>query len=102
MVMNKDITIRDATEKDLPQILAIYNDVIANTTAVYDYEPHTMDMRRKWFNDRKQDGLPVIVTTNGDEITGFGSLGLFRPWQAYRFTVEHSLYVKKECRGNGI
>ena len=96
------INIRDAVEADLPQILEIYNDVIQNTTAVYDYEPHTADMRKKWFNDRRQDGFPVIVATNDDEITGFGSFGFFRPWQAYRFTVEHSLYVKKERRGEGI
>jgi phosphinothricin acetyltransferase len=100
--MKETVSLRHAVEADLPQILEIYNEVILNTTAVYDYEPHTPDMRYKWFTDRRRDGMPVIVTTNGKEITGFGSFGLFRPWQAYRFTVEHSLYVKNDYRGKGI
>ena len=100
--MKDNIVVRNAVEDDIPQMLDIYNEVILNTTAVYDYEPHTIAMRQKWFADRKQDGMPVIVTAEGSIITGFGSFGLFRPWQAYRFTVEHSLYVKKEHRGKGI
>lgn len=47
------IVIRAATEDDLPAILAIYNEVIATTTAVYDYEPHTLEMRRAWFQAKK-------------------------------------------------
>jgi L-amino acid N-acyltransferase len=100
--MKETVGIRNAEEADLPQMLEIYNEVILNTTAVYDYEPHTLEMRYKWFTDRKKDGMPVIVTTDGTEITGFGSFGLFRPWQAYRYTVEHSLYVKNIHRGKGI
>jgi|GEM_PF-3452555 len=42
-------TIRLATEPDLPAILDIYNDAILNTTAVYDYKPHTLEMRQAWF-----------------------------------------------------
>lgn len=35
------VTVRHATENDLPQILDIYNEIITNTTAIYYYEPHT-------------------------------------------------------------
>lgn len=38
--------IRPATEADLQAILDIYNDAVINTTAVYTYRPHTLDMRR--------------------------------------------------------
>ncbi len=100
--MKDNIIVRDAIEEDIAQMLEIYNEVILYTTAVYDYEAHTMEMRHKWFTERKRDGLPVIVVAEGDAVLGFGSFGLFRPWQAYRFTVEHSLYVKKEYRGKGI
>ena len=55
------ITVRDATEHDLPQILAIYNEIILHTTAVYYYEPHTLEMRREWFESRKRQGFPVFV-----------------------------------------
>ena len=50
------ITIRNAAENDLPEILEIYNEVIVNTTAVYDYEPHTLEMRKKWYDAKQQDG----------------------------------------------
>jgi len=94
--------IREATLEDLPQLLEIYNDVILNTTAVYDYEAHTLDMRRQWFETKQQQGFPVFVAENNGEIVGFSSIGPFRTWQAYRFTVENSVYVKASARGRGI
>jgi L-amino acid N-acyltransferase YncA len=61
--MDKPIIIREGTEADLPELLSIYNDIILHTTAVYDYEPHTLDMRRQWWETKKQQGLPVFVAT---------------------------------------
>ncbi len=94
--------IRNATEADLPQLLEIYNDVIINTTAVYDYEPHTLEMRKQWFETKQQQGFPVFVAIDGNEIAGFSSFGPFRAWAGYRFSVENSIYVSKNHRGKGI
>ena len=94
--------IRAAREKDLFQMLEIYNDVILHTTAVYDYEPHTLEMRRQWFEIKQQQGFPVFVAEEGDEILGFSSFGLFRAWAAYKYSVENSVYVKVTERGKGI
>ena len=69
------INIRYAKEDDLVQLLAIYNEVIANTAAVYDYEPHTLDMRTAWFNAKKEQGLPVFVADEGGDVLGFSSIG---------------------------
>ncbi len=96
------IITREATEDDLPQLLAIYNHVIANTTAVYSYEPHSLEMRRAWFEERKQQQFPVLVVEIDQVIAGFGSYGSFRAWPAYRHTVENSVYVHHEYRGKGI
>lgn len=97
------ISIRDARESDLPGILAIYNHVIENTTAVYSYKPHTLAMRREWFTARKKDGLPVFVAvTEEGKIAGFSSYGPFRAWPAYKYTVENSIYVSEQHRGKGI
>ena len=96
------ITIRHATENDLPQILDIYNDVIINTTAVYDYEPHTLEMRRQWFKTKEEQGLPVFVADENDKIVGLSSIGPFRAWAAYKYSVENSVYVAGDCRGKGI
>jgi len=96
------ITIRHATDNDLPQILAIYNDVILHTTAVYDYEPHTLDMRKQWFQTKQEQGFPVFVATENEKIAGLSSIGPFRAWEAYKYSVENSVYVASDCRGKGI
>ncbi|HKH59640.1 MAG TPA: GNAT family N-acetyltransferase [Flavitalea sp.] len=96
------ITIRHATENDLPEILAIYNDVIINTTAVYDYDPHTLEMRQQWFRTKQEQGLPIFVATENEKIVGLSSIGPFRAWAAYKFSVENSVYVASDSRGKGI
>src|SRR3954462_2095230 len=96
------IQVREALEHDLEAILAIYNDVIVNTTAVYDYEPHTPDMRRQWFDTKKEQGLPVFVAEEAGTLLGFSSIGPFRAWAAYQYSVENSIYVAAAARGKGI
>ena len=94
--------VRKATEQDLLQILDIYNDAILNTTAVYDYEPHTLEMRRQWFETKQQQGFPVFVAEENNEVLGFSSIGPFRAWTGYKYSVENSIYVKDGQRGKGI
>jgi L-amino acid N-acyltransferase len=96
------ITIRQATAADLAAILEIYNDIIVNTTAVYDYNPHTIAMRQQWFETKQQQGFPVFVAEENGEILGFSSIGPFRVWAAYQYTVENSIYVAAAARGRGI
>jgi phosphinothricin acetyltransferase len=96
------IRIRTATENDLPRLLEIYNDIIINTTAVYDYEPHTMEMRKQWWETKKAQGFPVFVAEEEGRIVGFSSIGPFRAWAAYKYSVENSVYVASDERGKGI
>jgi len=100
--MDKFITIRNAAEDDLPELLSIYNDIILHTTAVYDYEPHTLDMRKQWLDTKKQQGFPVFVAEENGKIVGFSSIGPFRAWAAYKYSVENSVYVAAGARGKGI
>lgn len=83
-------------------MLEIYNEVIANTTAVYDFRPHGMDSIKRSFEDKTSRGMPVIVAEADGKIAGYANYGPFRNWAAYRYSVEHSLYVHKDCRGRGI
>ena len=96
------IAIRAAIESDLPAILTIYNHAIINTTAVYDYEPHTLAMRKAWYAAKVADRLPVLVATLNGQVVGFAALSWFRAWAAYRYTVENSLYVAPDHQGQGI
>ena len=96
------INIRHANEDDLPAMLAIYNDIILNTTAVWHNEPHTLEMRKEWFALKKEQKHPVFVAEEDGSLVGFSTIGSFRPWPGYRFTVENSVYVAAGSRGKGI
>jgi L-amino acid N-acyltransferase len=96
------IQIRTAQDQDLPAILEIYNDAIMNTTAVYDYEPHTLEMRKQWFRIKEAQGYPVFVAEDNGRVVGFSSIGPWRAWAAYKYSVENSIYVAVDQRGKGI
>jgi L-amino acid N-acyltransferase len=96
------ISVRSARETDLPEILSIYNDIILTTTAVYQYETYTLDMRTAWFEAKLEAGYPVFVAESEGAVAGFSSIGPFRAWQAYKYTVENSVYVAASQRGRGI
>ena len=96
------VQIRKAVEKDLAGMLLIYNDIILNTTAVYDYKPHTIEMRQQWFKTKQEQGFPVFVAEENGKVVGFSSIGPFRAWAAYKYSVENSVYVAADQRGKGI
>ena len=92
----------DAIESDLEGIVGIYNEVIANSTAVFANLPVTVDERRRWWQARTAQGYPVLVAHDEQGVVAFGSFGDFRAWPGYRFTVEHTLHVRADARGRGI
>ena len=94
--------IRAALESDLPGLLVIYNDVIATSTAVYSDSPVSLEDRRQWQQARVASGYPVLVAADASGVLGFATFGDFRSWPGYRFTVEHSVHVRADCRGRGI
>jgi phosphinothricin acetyltransferase len=94
--------IRAATAADLPQILAIYNDVIATTNAIYDEKASTLEERHAWFAERTRAGLPVLVAESNGAVAGFSTYGPWRTRWGYRHTVEHSVHVRADVRGKGI
>lgn len=97
------IEVRHATPEDLPAILDIYNEVIANSTAVYSVAPTTLEERLAWLEARTREGYPVIVAIGEDGVVGFASFGQFRgAWVGYRYSVEHSVHVRSDQRGKGI
>jgi L-amino acid N-acyltransferase YncA len=94
--------IRDAGESDLPGLLAIYNEVIATSTAIYSDTPTTLEERTSWWRARVGLGYPVLVAVDDSGVLGFSTFGDFRTWPGYRFTVEHSVHVRADTRGQGI
>lgn len=97
------IDIRAATVDDLADVLEIYNEVIAHSTAVYALAPATLAERHAWFAARTAAGYPVLVAVADGAVVGFASFGEFRgAWQGYRYSVEHSVHVRAERRGQGV
>lgn len=94
--------VRDATEVDLPAMLAIYNDVVRTSNAVFTESERSADEHRLWWRDRVEAALPVLVALDGEEVVGFASYGPFRPWPGYRQTVEHSIHVRADRRRQGF
>ena len=94
--------IRDATEHDLPAIRAIYNDAVLNTTAIWNEQPVDLANRQAWFSARQAQQYPILVTVDNDEVTGYASFGDWRPFEGFRYSVEHSVYVRNDQRGKGL
>jgi phosphinothricin acetyltransferase len=91
-----------ASRRDLPEILAIYNEVIRNSTAVYSEVEFTPERGEAWFGAKVDQGFPFLVARDATGVVGFGSFGDFRAWPCYRYSVEHSVHVRADCRGKGI
>lgn len=83
-------------------ILAIFNDAILNSTALYDYKARTMTDMRAWFDDKAAHHLPIIgLEDESGTLMGFGTYGPFRVRPAYKYSIEHSIYVDARFRGRG-
>lgn len=92
----------DAARHSAP-ILAIFNDAIASSTALYDYKPRAPEFMAGWFDAKAKGRYPVIgVESESGDLMGFASYGPFRAWPAYKYTVEHSIYVDARFRGRGL
>ncbi len=83
-------------------ILEIFNEAIAHSTALYEYQARTPGSMRTWFSKKEAGAFPVIGAEQAGVLVGFASYGTFRAWAAYKYTVEHSVYVHKDHRGRGI
>lgn len=84
-------------------ILDIMNEVIVNSTAIYDYKPRSPETMITWFRAKAAGRFPVIgVVDDADRLLGFASYGAFRDWPAYKYSVEHSVYVHKDHRGKSL
>lgn len=94
--------IRDAGISDIAGIVGIYNDAVANTTAIWNEVTVDAANRETWLADRQRAGYPVLVAVDPDgSVMGYASFGDWRAWDGYRHTVEHSVYVRADQRGQG-
>lgn len=90
-------------ERHAQAILDIFNDAIVHSTALYDYQPRPLEGMAAWFAAKEQGQYPVVGLEDDEgRLLAFGSFGPFRAFPAYKYTVEHSVYVHKDHRGQGL
>lgn len=95
--------IRDAQPADADAIAAIYNHVVAHTTAIWNDHQVDGENRREWIAGRQRAGYPVLVATDDDgPVLGYASFGDWRAADGYRHTVELSVHVRADQRGAGL
>lgn len=93
----------DCSRAHADQILAILNDAIVTSTALWDYVPRPPESMAPWFAAKEAGRFPIIgVIDEAGVLLGFGTYGSFRAWPAYKYSVEHSVYVQRDHRGRGI
>lgn len=96
------MTVRAATDEDLPALLAIHNEAVRTTTAIWDEDEDDLEDRREWLHQRRAAGFPVLVAEADGVVAGYTSYGPWRPKSGYRHTVENSLYVLASHHGQGL
>lgn len=96
------VSIKQADSRHLPEILDILNWAIRNTTAIYDYAPRSEAEHLRWYQEKKSEGFPLLVAEVDGRVAGFASYHTFKPKIGYRFTAEHSVYVKDGLHGKSI
>jgi L-amino acid N-acyltransferase YncA len=90
-------------ERHASQILEIFNEAIVTSTALFDYKPRAPESMTPWFKAKENGRFPVIgIEADSEQLLGFASYGTFRAWPAYKYSVEHSVYVHKDHRGKGL
>lgn len=95
--------VRRAPRKDVPAILEIYGDAVLNTTASAEYEPPTLEVMLRWFDEHARDGYPIFVAVNeNNAVVGWSSLSRYKERYGYRFSVESSIYVHPQWRNQGV
>lgn len=101
--MSEHTLVQCTFERHAAAILDILNEAIVHSTALYDYQPRQMSNMVSWFEVKRAGNFPVIGIEDAQgQLLAFGSYGNFRAFPAFKYTVEHSVYVHKDHRGHGL
>lgn len=93
---------RLATHDDAEAIRAIYNSEVVGSTVTFDMVPRTVEDQLAWLDDHSGAHPAIVAVDDVDRVRGFASLSPYRPRPAYRMTVEDSIYVHGDTRGEGV
>ena len=93
--------LRLATPDDAAAIRDLYNIEVETSTATFDLVVRSLDEQRAWLAARS-GAFSAVVAVEGTEVIGFASLSPYKERAAYRTTVEHSIYIRRDHQGRGV
>jgi L-amino acid N-acyltransferase YncA len=96
------VIVREATDDDLPAIVAVYDEMVDLPSVLWRDDHTDVDDRKRWMHERREQGYPVLVAEADGEVVGYASFGNFRSFPGYRPTVEHSVHISTAHTGRGI
>lgn len=95
--------IRPGRGSDLPDLTAIYNHYVVNTSATFDIEPFTTAQRRAWMRHYAATGPHrLLVACRGGQVVGYATSSAFRAKPAYDPSVETTVYLAEAETGAGL
>ena len=95
-------SLRTATTDDIPALQNIYAHHVLHGTGTFETEPPNVGVMQDRFSEITRSGYPYLVAETDEGVFGFGYLGPFRTRPAYRHTVEDSIYLHPDKRGQGV
>lgn len=94
--------VRLATPADNEAIRTIYNREVVGSTVVFDLVERTEGEQRRWLEEHSGPYPAVVAVAEDGRVAGFGSVSPYRPKPAYATTVEDSVYIHADFRGQGV
>ncbi|MGH7042765.1 MAG: GNAT family N-acetyltransferase [Acetobacteraceae bacterium] len=94
--------IRPATTADVPELQSIYAHHVLTGTGTFEEVPPSVEEMAARFARSLGRGWPWLVSTDASGVLGYAYATQFRERSAYRFTLEDSVYVREDQRGQGV
>jgi L-amino acid N-acyltransferase YncA len=96
------ITVRASEDSDVPDIAAIYRHHVLEGTGTFEIQPPDVREIARRRQDLVQRGFPWLVAEVNGAVAGYAYAGPFRAREAYRFTLEDSIYVRPNSMKQGV
>ena len=94
--------IRSGRREDIPALLAIYNYEVVHGVATLDLQERTIAEWTTWFESHREPHYPLLVVEVNGHVAGYATLSSYRDKEAFQSTVELSIYIDPDYRGQGI
>lgn len=96
------VIIRPCAEQDIVAITDIYSEAVVHGVATFELKPPSVDEMRRRRASLLANHYPYLVAEQSGRVIGYAYAGEYRSRPAFLGTVEDSIYLAKEARGQGI